>query len=513
MKVQQLKALTAVFTVALLSLNTAKATHLDEKMLSLVPPASATPQAVLDHIPAPKEGELSLNATTSSTTTSSTTISATTLTQSQLEGLGEYIFNNVTFEGNGRTCATCHPPINNFTIDPKYIATLPLTDPLFVAETNPALAELERPELMRKLGLILENVDGFDKPGVMRGVPTILGISTSLSPEDGFPATHSIGWSGDGAPGDGSLRMFAVGAVVQHAPKTLARVPGQDFRLPTDLELDALEAYQLSLGRKQDPDLDNLVFISPAVERGKALFNTRTEGGKCKRCHDNAGANSSTSGFNGNRDTGVEDLPDQIARLLDPSIARDGGLGTTPNPKGGYGDGTFNMTTVVEAADTAPFFHNNSISTIEQAVAFYNSDVFNNSPGGIGVGGVHMETSEVVAIAGFLRTLNALENIRNSNQHDTQALNESLIRGTQLLAIASADTQDAIEVLEGTEYAFYNGEEITLLKNALYLEQAAMRSLSSWERYYLLQYALSIKRQVVTMMVDPGSPAIGQYLN
>ncbi len=46
------------------------------------------------------------------------------------------------------------------------------------------------------------------------------------------------------------------------------------------------------------------------------------------------------------------------------------------------GDGTFNTPPLVEAADTGPFFHNNARATIEQAVAFYNSDAFNNSPSG-----------------------------------------------------------------------------------------------------------------------------------
>ena len=57
------------------------------------------------------------------------------------------------------------------------------------------------------------------------------------------------GWSGDGAPGTGSLREFAIGAVTQHFTKTLARTAGRDFRLPTEHQLDAMEAFQLSLGR------------------------------------------------------------------------------------------------------------------------------------------------------------------------------------------------------------------------------------------------------------------------
>jgi cytochrome c peroxidase len=62
---------------------------------------------------------------------------------------GRQLFMNETFNGNGRTCASCHPPTNNFTIDPAFIARLPDSDPLFVAEFNPALAKLEDPGLMR----------------------------------------------------------------------------------------------------------------------------------------------------------------------------------------------------------------------------------------------------------------------------------------------------------------------------------------------------------------------------
>src|SRR6267143_7326480 len=75
---------------------------------------------------------------------------------------GRQIFFNETFQGNGRTCGTCHPAGNNLTLDPAFIATLPPTDPLFVAEFNPDLAGLEKPRVMHRFGLILENVDGFD---------------------------------------------------------------------------------------------------------------------------------------------------------------------------------------------------------------------------------------------------------------------------------------------------------------------------------------------------------------
>ena len=153
---------------------------------------------------------------------------------------GERLFFNETFGGNGRTCGTCHPAENNFTIDPPFIARLARQrppNPLFVAELNPALRDLEKPELMRRFGLILENVDGLEDPTnkfVMRGVPHTLGLAKSLTQPtnlDGAPA-QMTGWSGDGSPG-GTLRDFATGAVIQHFTKTLNRVAGVDFRLPT----------------------------------------------------------------------------------------------------------------------------------------------------------------------------------------------------------------------------------------------------------------------------------------
>lgn len=200
----------------------------------------------------------------------------------ELVARGERLFFNETFDGNGRTCGTCHPAENNFTIDPKFIARLARQrprDPLFVAEFNPDLRVLEKPGLMRKFGLILENVDGFDRQGVMRGVPHTLGLAKSLTRADpDEPPTEMTGWSGDGSPG-GTLRDFATGAVIQHFTKTLNRKPVEDFRLPNENELDALEAFQLSLGRQDDLNLTTLVLRDPQAEEGKAIFLNGTNPG------------------------------------------------------------------------------------------------------------------------------------------------------------------------------------------------------------------------------------------
>jgi hypothetical protein len=78
-------------------------------------------------------------------------------------------------------CGTCHPAENNFTLDPKFIATLPRRHPLFVAEFVDALNSsknggqvFEIPALMRRHALIVENVDGREdlkSKFVTRGVP------------------------------------------------------------------------------------------------------------------------------------------------------------------------------------------------------------------------------------------------------------------------------------------------------------------------------------------------------
>jgi len=396
--------------------------------------------------------------------------------QSQLIAKGRDIFFNETFAGNGRTCGTCHPAENNFTIDPAFIATLPKDNPLFVAEFNPALKEnFENPALMREFGLIQENLDGFDdlkNKFVMRGVPHVLGLRTSVA-SPGGPRT---GWSGDGAPGDGSLRSFAVGAVIQHFTKTLNRVPGIDFRLPTDDELNALEAFQLSLGRQQDLVLP-LRLKGTVPKRGQAIFLDNSLG-KCNLCHVNAGATANLGGGslgNANFNTGVEDLPDQPARLTTQTVPRDDGFRTP-------GDGTFNVPPLVEAADSGPFFHNNAIETIEGAVAFYDGEAFNNSPAGLtlkqadprGVG-IELDGTQIVAIAAFLRVINTLENIRQSIMLlETSLSVSSPEERKRLLENAVSETADSIRVLEG---GGLHPDAVARLRDARRMAEKAVQSL------------------------------------
>lgn len=432
---------------------------------------------------------------------------------------GRKIFFAETFAGNGRTCGSCHRENNNLTIDPNFIATLGPLDPLFVAETNIVLEDLENPPVMRATGDILENLDGFNKPGVLRGVPHTLAMLRSRTPDatvltGGF--TDALGWSGDGAPanefvtipvsnnpGDGNItiqlrgtiRDFAIGAVRQHFPKRLNRVRDVDFRLPNLSELNDLEAFQLSLGRQVDlqinPGARNPLVLTGALPSiGQSLFQTPfvPGGGTCNGCHGNAGANT-PAGINGNFDTNVEDLPLQPARLIDASIPLDGGFGAAPCTGSGgaqpCGDGKFNTPPLVEAADTGPFFHNNSINTIEGAVQFYQFGLPGAFPS------PQFGPAQVQAIAAFLRVINALENIRAAIDLEERAkLLSNQKAATELLELSVAELEDAIEVLS---HASLHPVAVQRLRAAIALDQEAMGADSQAKRNEIIDKALCKK--------------------
>ena len=446
-----------------------------------------------------------------------------TLNFARLVAQGRRVFVNEKFDGNGRACGTCHVESNNFTVDPAFIARLPRTDPLFVAETNPSLAaDFEKPELMRSLGLFVENADGFDdlhSRFTLRSVQTVLALRNSTvrpDPSFGIDFTSNgrnadpperLGWGNDGPP----LRDFSIVAITQHATKTLQRRPGIDFRVPTDEELDALAAYQLALGRQEDFDLKSLSLKSARASAGKTLFLDTGNIGEpdhknCNACHFNAGGttaisfNSKTPGFSPRLDWNPRGFnmaaPVNVSETplaLSLHLPRDGGFGTLATPLGGFGNfadipsGTapveeFKSPSLVEAADTAPFFHNHTVPDLESAVAFYGSDAFKNSPSSIGGpnGVIFVKISpdpndpEVQNISAFLRVLNSLENIRSSIALAGRAAAMSREEDIHDLArLALAETNDAFN-----EFSAYLGRR-SLVDFALEQSAANLRAARS----------------------------------
>ncbi len=257
----------------------------------------------------------------------------------------------------------------------------------------------------------------------------------------------------------------------------------------------------LSLGRQQDLTLP-LPLKSTVVKRGQEIFLDNRLG-KCNLCHVNAGATANFGGGNignANFNTGVENLPDQPAKLTGEKIPPDDGFGRP-------GDGTFNTPPLVEAADTGPFFHNNTIETIEGAVAFYNGDAFNKSPSGQALArtdpqevGIKLDATQVVAVAAFLRVINALESIQQS----IELLESSAQKGfaerkesKQLLLRAVSETKDSLGVLEG---GGLHPEAVAHLQDSKELANKAARSF--FGRRGLIKQAIERQRKAHAELVD-----------
>ncbi|MGQ0595600.1 MAG: choice-of-anchor D domain-containing protein [Gammaproteobacteria bacterium] len=370
---------------------------------------------------------------------------------------GRTLFLKETFNGNNRTCATCHVAGDAFGLSPASIAALPPSDPLFIADFNlntlvltadsrPSdlrgvitatngstatvlagsgatylihggsaltgtitdgrntgelssftpgdLNELENPTLLRGgRALILENIDGFANPPVMRASPHLLNIDL----------TAPYGLSGE-IP---DLRAFATAAVRQHFPRRLDRTENVtatqtetlDFRIPTPAERQAMEAFMktIFLPTDQDFDLDRFA-TTEAQKRGRDLFFGAA---KCSTCHSGAvlarsdGSSRTTAGVNEAFNTGVADLEINTTDGLPHEPAA-----SSTNTR------EFSVPPLFGVKNTAPFFHDNSVATLREAVEFYDSREFVSSPAGQQVGPINLTNPQTVAdLLAFLQSL------------------------------------------------------------------------------------------------------------
>ena len=136
------------------------------------------------------------------------------------------------FGGNGRACGDCHVPGDDFGISVERIASLPDDHPFFFPGLD------EDPVLLRAHGLVrVLAPGGIDE---FRQTPKLVHLQT-LCDEDGN--CDALGLLGDRVR---NLCAFSVQAVSNHMARSVARVPGRDFRTPTQDECEALVAYMLS---------------------------------------------------------------------------------------------------------------------------------------------------------------------------------------------------------------------------------------------------------------------------
>jgi hypothetical protein len=136
------------------------------------------------------------------------------------------------FAGNGRACGDCHVPGDRFGISVARIARLPRDHPFFFSGLD------EDSRLLREHGLV--HVVVPDRLDEFRQTPKLTHLHKQCDEEGNCV---SLGLLGDRVR---NLCAFSIQAIQNHMAKSVRRVPGRDFRLPSEEECDALVAYMLS---------------------------------------------------------------------------------------------------------------------------------------------------------------------------------------------------------------------------------------------------------------------------
>jgi cytochrome c peroxidase len=295
--------------------------------------------------------------------------------------LGDDLFFHETFGGNGRTCSTCHDPRNEFTVSPELVQARYQQDP-----AGPLFRSLDSDDgrgnnyntlldhaLFRVVIPLHPNVTLVDAPAqrtieVWRGVPSIANVAlTAPYQQDGRAAT---------------LSEQAFGAIRGHMQPT---------RKPTPKELDALAAFEgqmfyplrlRSLLDATDPVPRSPGFsipvTNPAAVRGQASFALH-----CSRCHagelGNRPADPSASHFANAFVSDANALHLPLYRLRFRQA--DGSSIETVSPDPGRAALTgnlddlnlFDTPSLRGVKHTAPYFHDNSASTLDDVIEHYNS--------------------------------------------------------------------------------------------------------------------------------------------
>jgi cytochrome c peroxidase len=312
-----------------------------------------------------------------------TTRAAVTVTRPSFE-LGRQVFFEETFDGNGRTCATCHDPRNEFTITPRLVQDRFAADP-----THPLFRRIDSDDedgesyttmlanaVFRVRVPLHENVILLDEPArrvlkLWRGVPSIANLAlTAPYQQDGRAAT---------------LPSQARGAIRDHM---------QPARRQFSREAEAIRTFLIELFEplsvralldEADPLPKPAGFTLPlesaAGLRGKVTFDVH-----CRRCHGGElGGTSEDPTVGQFTDVLVSDVNLPGFPMLHLGFKQpDGSMleAFTPDPgraalTGDFADlNAFDIPPLRGVKHTSPYFHDNSAATLREVIEHYN-DEFN----------------------------------------------------------------------------------------------------------------------------------------
>jgi cytochrome c peroxidase len=390
-----------------------------------------------------------------------------TLQASSLVSQGEALFHRETFQGNGRTCATCHAPEHSLGLQPSAVTRRFQTvggtyDSLFIAEQAPSAFDDGFDYGLNRL--VLEAPVRADAPctGDLRGLvqatsggraKVIARLSPTVYLVGGGLAPRLSGVVTDGVCAASVLSVVAgdLGAVPN------ASVAGLEDprRLRTSaLFLENVDGFQNPAVFRKSPHLLNMRFTAPFGFSGD-VSDLRTFSGNAITQHfPRTLARSHSSATPDFRLPTTAELaaleafmlaqefpagPDPAKFNLDRFVVtaaqrrgRDAFFGNQAKCSRCHGGPVLATTTVsvqgkpvgVNAAfDTgiarreisvpqlfnvvnlAPLFHDGSAATVREAVDFYDGPVFNNSPAGRAIGGINIPGNVRRDITAFLEAL------------------------------------------------------------------------------------------------------------
>jgi cytochrome c peroxidase len=304
---------------------------------------------------------------------------------------GEKDFDHAVPSGNGRSCETCHVEEDGFALTPAHVEAAYQaivkkhpghpnfkSDPIFQSIDADDFAEnftrlrqgLIRVTLPVPANVTIDELPGATQISFWRAVPTILNVA--------FTGPYQFDQRA------ANLQVQANGALLGHIqPK---HMPGQDF-------LDDVAAYELDqfsspavrtlfeqLSAGQNPPRAEPPDLTAEEQQGRDAFNFR-----CGFCHNGNQLRSGPISDALGRAAALTitrlnapNLPVYTFRVTQP----DGTVGVikTPDPGRGLISGVFadfsrfKIPTLYGISKTAPYFHDNSHSTLEDVMDFYQTD-------------------------------------------------------------------------------------------------------------------------------------------
>lgn len=338
-------------------------------------------------------------------TSTPVTPSTPTTTLSLAAQVGQKLFFDQNLSGSGKmSCATCHDP--NFAYAPPNNLAVQLGGPNLNLQGNRAVPSLRYKNITPAYADLLDNPDGISAPGPGGGF-TADGRVNTLAAQAAIPLLSPLEMA-NASPADIVKKIQAASYAnlfLQAYGSNAFADPNQAFTYATQ----ALQAFQLEdisfhpYSSKFDLYAANKIGgqLTAAEARGLKLFSD-PKTGNCASCHyQGAGINGSSALFTDfsyeaigvPRNTAIS--ANQDPAFIDQGICgpfRTDHLPSSANAPDAY-CGMFKTPTLRNVATRSVFFHNGVITSLLQAIQFYNTRDTNPEIWYPTVGGTPLKTN------------------------------------------------------------------------------------------------------------------------